>query len=249
MATVQAGAGEISLFYDFFGEDNIANTAATRALGPFIVGGQGSEVNDDAGVPTLDSGLNGVGVITSTNETDHTTLVGTPCALDVALMGPIVLEARVRFGTDLLTKETFFGLTDVDPDTLSLQTDILTGASSVITLTGTAFVGFYQSAELTDTNDWHAVYNGGTETGETVSPNIDLDTPAVIGDWQILRLEIDPNGTTRWFVDGGLKKTLAGATSTTADFGVVLGVESKGGNEETLDVDYLLVEANRDWTV
>ena len=249
MATVQAGAGEISLFYDFFGEDNIANTAATRALGPFIVGGQGSEVNDDAGVPTLDSGLNGVGVITSTNEASHTTLVGTPCAFDVAKMAPIVLEARVRFDTDLLTKETFFGLTDVDPDTLSLATDVLTGSSSTITLTGSAFVGFFQSASLTDTNDWHAVYEGGTAVGEVTSTNIDLDMPAVIDKWQILRLEVDPNGTTRWFVDGELKKTLAGATSTTADVGGVLGVESETSYLETVDVDYLLVAANRDWTI
>lgn len=248
MATVQGECGLIELFCDFFVEDNVAETAATRNLGPFIVGGQGSE-QSDAGIPTLDSGLSGVGVITSDNVADRTTLVGTPVAFDVALMAPIVLETRVRFGADLLTKETFFGLTDVDPNTLSLETDILTGASSTITLTGSAFVGFYQSAELTDTNDWHAVYNGGTVVGETTSTNIDLDAAAVIGDWQILRLEVDPNGTARWFVDGELKKTLAGAVSTTADFGVVLGVEAKGSNLETLDVDYLLVRANRDWTV
>ena len=248
MATIQSGQGLIVLWEDFFAEDNIAETAATRNLGPFIVGGQGSEAAD-AGIPTLAGGLSGVGVITSSATAEHTTLVGTPTALDVALMGTIVLEARVRFGTDLLTKETFFGLTDVDPDTLSLETDVLTGATTTLTLTGTAFVGFYQSAELDDTNDWHAVYNGGTATGETDSTAIDLDVDAVIGDYQILRLEVDNNGTTRWFVDGVLKKTLAGATSTTADFGVVLGVESKGSATETLDVDYLLVKANRDWTV
>ena len=248
MATVQGEVGEIRLFCDFFQEDNIAETAATRKLGDFIVGGQGSE-DTDSGIPTLDSGLSGVGVLTTTNEPQHTLLVGTPCAIDVALMAPIVLEARVRFSSDLLTKETFLGLTDVDPDTLSLETDILTGASSTLTLTGTAFVGFYQSAELTDTNDWHAVYKGGTVVGETVSTNLDLDVDAVIGDWQILRLEIDSNGTTRWLVDGELKKTLAGAASTTADFGVVLGVEAKGSSNEDIDVDYLLATMSRDWTV
>lgn len=250
MATIQSGPGEIVLFEDFFAEDSIANTAATRALGDFIVGGQGSEATD-AGVPTLDSGLSGVGVITSSAEaSEHTTLVGTPCAFDVLLMGPIVLEARIQFDADLLTKDTFFGLTDVDPDILSIQTDVISNdGDATLTLTGTAFVGFYQSAELTDTNDWHAVYHGGTATGETDSTAIDLDVDAVIDTYQILRLEVDPNGTARWYVDGVLKKTLAGAVSTTADFGVVLGVESKGSNTETLNVDYLLVKANRDWTV
>ena len=247
MATVQSECGEIRLFCDFFCEDEVASTDPSRPLEDFTVAGQGSE-DTDSGIPTLDSGLSGVGVMTTTNEVDHTILVGTPCALDVAFMGPIVMEARVRYGTDLLTKEVFFGLQDVDPVTLSIQSNVVHGATTVITNTGTAFVGFLQSAELNDTNDWHAVYKGGTATAVVLSTDLDLDCDAVIGDWQILRLEVDPNGTTRWFVDGVLKKTLAGAASTTADFGAILALEAKTAFFETLDVDYLLVTASRDWT-
>lgn len=242
----QSGPGRIRLFYDFFGEDNIAETAETRNLGPFVVGGQGN-AEADSGIPTLSSdGLSGVGQMTTTNETEHTILVGTPVGLDVALMAPIVVEARVRF-TDLDTKTAYIGLSDVDPNTLSIETDLVTGTTTTLTLTGSDMCAFYLSSELTDDEDWHAVYNGGSTTGETTSTNVDLDDDAVAGEWQVLRLEVDPNGTARWYIDGKLLKTQAGAVSTTTDLGAIAAVEAKGAAIETMDIDYLLVEANRDW--
>ena len=69
------------------------------------------------------------------------------------------------------------------------------------------------------------------------------------GEWQILRIEIDPNGTVRWYVDGELVNTVVNAASTTVLMGAVAAVESKGSNIEEMDVNYLLFRANRDWTV
>ena len=65
----------------------------------------------------------------------------------------------------------------------------------------------------------------------------------------MLRLEIDTNGTARWYIDGVLKQTVVGAVSTSVDLALLLGVETKGNAIETMDVDYLLLQANRDWTV
>jgi len=93
------------------------------------------------------------------------------------------------------------------------------------------------------------VYNGGTTTGETTSTSVDADDDAVAGEWQVLRLEIDTNGTARWYIDGVLKQTKTGAASTSVNMALILGVEAKGAAIENLDVDYLLVQANRDWTV
>ena len=243
----QSDRGRIELFHDFFSEDNIANTATTRALGPFVVGGQGSE-DTDAGVPSISGVLSGAGRITTTNEDNHTTLVGTNIAFDVALMGPLVAEARVQLD-NLDTKEVFFGFTDIDPNTLSIETDVMTGATATLTLTASDICGFFLSAELTDDEDWHMVYNGGTTTGETTSTSVDTDDDAVAGEWQVLRLEIDTNGTARWYIDGVLKQTKTGAASTSVNMALILGVEAKGNAIENLDVDYLLVQANRDWTV
>ena len=122
------------------------------------------------------------------------------------------------------------------------------GATATITLTASDICGFLLSAELSDDEDWHMVYNGGTTTGETTSTSIDADDDAVAGEWQVLRLEIDNNGTARWYIDGALKQTVKGAASTTVDLALALAVEAKTASIEKLDVDYLSVRANRDWT-
>jgi len=241
----QGEPGRIRLFYDFYGEDSVANTAELRSLGPFCVGGQGS-AETDAGVPTIAGILSGAGRLTTTNEDNHTTMVGTQAAFDVALSGTLVLETRVQM-ENLDTKEVFIGFSDIAPETLSIQTDVVHGASTTITNTASDFVGFLLSAELTDDEDWHAVYNGGTASAVTASGSLDLDDDAVAGEWQVLRLEIAPNGDTRWYIDGDLKKTVEGAASTSVNLGLCVGVEAKGNAIETLDVDYILVKANRDW--
>jgi hypothetical protein len=243
----QSGSGRISLFEDFFAEDNIANTATDRALGNFTVAGQGSEATD-SGIPLLQAdAISGVGVMTTTDEVNHTILVGTPIAFDVALMGTIVAETRVRF-VDLDTKEVFFGFTDIDPSTLSLEVDVLTGATTTLTLTASDICGFYLSAELSDDEDWHTVYNGGTTTGETDSTELDASDDAVAGEWQVLRLELFPNGTVSYYVDGVLIRTVTGAVSTSVDLSLILALEAKTAAIEIMHVDYLMVEANRDWT-
>jgi len=245
---VQSAANsKISLFYDFFGEDAIANTAELRQLGPFSVGGQGS-AEADAGVPTIAGVPSGAGRITTTNEDNHTTLVGTQAAFKAGTMGTIVLEARVQF-ENLDTKEAFIGFSDIAPETLSIETDILTGATATITNTASDFVGFFLSAELSDDEDWHAVYNGGSASAVTASTSLDLDDDAVAGEWQILRLEITSDGDARWYIDNDLKKTVSGAVSTTTALGLCVGVEAKGAAIETMDVDYISLKANREQAV
>ena len=246
----QSDRGKIELFYDFFGEDNIANTATTRALGPFSVGGQGSEATD-AGVTTLASdgniGINGIGRISTTDETEHTTVVGTNIAFDVGLMGPLVAETRIQFD-DLDTKEGFFGFADLDLNTVSLETDLTTASGTTFAYQASDICGFYWSSELTDDEDWHMVYAGGTTTGETNSTNIDADVDAVAGEYDVLRLEVSPNGTARWYINGVLKQTVTGAVSTTAEVAVIAMVEAKTAAIEYAWLDYVAIEANRDWT-
>ena len=243
----QSGEGRICLFEDFFAEDDIARVEESRPLGQFTIAGRGcAEV--DSGIPTLNAdAISGVGVMTTTDEVNHTILVGTPIAFDVALMGTIVAEARVRF-VDLDTKEVFFGFTDIDPTDLSVETHVLTGATETLTLTASDICGFYLSAELSEDEDWHTVYNGGSTTGETDSTSVECDDDAVAGEWQILRLELFPNGTVSWFLDGVLIRTVTGAVSTSVDLSCILALDAKTAAIELMHVDYLKVEANRDWT-
>ena len=244
----QGGVGKIRLFEDFCGAEwPVAETADDNMMiGDFRLIGQGIAEADSGAVALESDGLSGVAQLTTTNEAEHTCGLATSKCFDVALMGPLIAEARVRF-TDLDTKECYFGWTDVNDDTAILEGGNIHGATTIITLTASDLCGFHLSAELTDDEDWHMVYNGGTTTGETVSTNIDADDDAVAGEWQVLRLEIDPNGTARWYIDGVLKQTVTGAVSTTTDLACILMVEAKGTAVESVDVDYLLVEANRDW--
>lgn len=259
MATVQSGPGRIRLFNDFFCGWDQSDIAATTTLadlemaGPFIIFGEGL-LNLDAGLLHLNV-LSGAVRVTSTAAAgDDPVCIGTYNTIKISLMAPVLLEARIQFN-NLDTKRCFFGLTDAEggdeKKDLSIEDDICASTTVTFTPVASDYVGFLFSSEMTapDNVDWHVLYRGGTETQSTASTASDLNTTITAGDWQILRLEVDPNGTARWYVDGILEKTQEGACSTSVAMGVVLGVEGVSTAVEEMDVDYLLVEANRDWTV
>jgi len=246
MATVQSGSGKIRLFNDFFGVgDTLALTADTAELGDFYAGGEGFE-DADAGIAGKDA-LSGVVTITSANTDADTTFIGTHIAFDVALMGPIILETRVQL-PDLDTKEIFFGLTSILSVDEQLEDIVINASSSTITMPAD-LAGFYLSDELSDDEDWHAIHNGGSAAASTTTTAVNLEDDAVAGEWQVLRLEVMPTGTCRWYIDGELKKTVAGAVSTSTDYAVVLAAGANTTQLNIFDCDYILVEANRDWTV
>lgn len=244
-----SGHGKIELFEDFFSASETGNTVADNPLespiGPFRLYGQG--INEvDAGVFAI-AGLSGAGRLTTTDEDNHCSIIGTHQAFDVGLMGPLVLEARVQFN-NLDTKEVFIGFSDVAAQDANLEGAIGHAATTTITLTASDLCGFWLSAELTEDEMWHFVHNGGTTAGVTDSTALDSGIDAVAGEWDVLRVEIDPNGTARWYINGVLKKTLEGAVSTTVDLAAQVAVEAKAAGIEELDIDYLYVKANRDWT-
>jgi len=241
----QSGEGRIRLFNDFCGSsDLIALTADTAPLGDFFAGGEGFE-DADAGVAGK-SALSGVIALTSANTDADTSFIGTSVAFDVALMGTIVLETRVQL-PDLDTKEIFFGLTSILSTDEQLEDIVINASSTTITMPAD-LVGFYWSDELSDDDDWHAIYNGGTASASTTTTDVNLSDDAVAGEWQVLRLEVAPNGTTYWYIDGVLKQTVVGACSTSTDMAVCLAAAANTTEFAIVDVDYILVEANRDWT-
>ena len=246
----QSGYGKISIFEDFLaGEDIVAATAATRAFGGsgLRVIGQGI-AEADSGITVGESdGLNGVGILTTTNEDAHSCGLTTGKVFDVGKMAPINIECRVQF-PDLDTKAFYFGLTDVNGDTAILEGENLVAASGTLTLSASDLCGFLIDAEATDDEDWIMVYNGGTTSGETTIANIDADNDAVAAEWDVLRLEVSINGTARWYVNGVLKQTVTGAVSTSTDLAVLEMIEARAASNEYAWIDYIAIEANRDWT-
>jgi len=246
----QGSVGRIRIFEDFIGaEVPVALTTDVENLGPFKIGGEGFE-DSDTGATVFDSdGLSGVVRLISGNTDKDTTALMTGMMFDVGLMGPINIEVRVRM-VDLDDKQVFIGLTDTNDDDQDQDTDIITTDATVVTLQASDLVGFYWSSELeTSDEDWYGVYNGGTTTGVTTAASVDLDADATAGEFQVLRLEVAPDGKTRWYVDGVLKQTVAGAVSTSTDLSFNCGVSANTGQLGHLDIDYILIEANRDWTV
>lgn len=260
MATVQSEVGGIVLFEDFFNvvdnsdQTDNSTTDDCTAIGPFMVFGEGT-IEIDSGL-FAQNDLNGVVRATSTDVDDDACMIGTMNCFDAGLNGPIVLEARVTFNS-ILTKRCFFGLTDATggdgKKDLSIEDDIIASTTLTFTPVASDYVGFLFSSEMTDIDVWHYIYRGGTATmtAGAVSETYDFDGYELVdAAWQILRLEVDPNGTARWYINGVLLATVVGACSTSVDMGVVLGVEVVSGTGiEEMDVDYLLVTANRDWTV
>ena len=246
----QSGYGRIKIFEDFLsGEDIVAETAASRSFGSsgLRVIGQGI-AETDSGITVGESdGLNGVGILTTTNEDAHSCGLTTGKVFDVGKMAPINIECRVQF-PDLDTKAFYFGLTDVNGDTAILEGENLVAASGTLTLSASDLCGFLIDAEATDDEDWIMVYNGGTTSGETTIANIDADNDAVAAEWDVLRLEVSINGTARWYVNGVLKQTVTGAVSTCTDLAVLAMIEARAASNEYAWIDYIAIEANRDWT-
>ena len=252
MATVQSGVGRIRMFEDFFGaEVPVALSTDVENLGQFRIGGEGiEETSTNGGLVILDSdGLNGIAELT-TGDTDLDTIaIMSANCFDVALMAPMVLETRLRLPA-LSAKAVFIGFSDTAADDVDLGSDVIDySATTTVTLQTSHICGFYLSSQFGDSEDWHAIHKGGTTTAVTATGDIDLDNVAVTDEFQIFRLEIDPNGTARWYIDGKLLKTLSGAVSTTADLLSIVAVTENGGAAAKMEVDYVLVEANRDWTV
>jgi len=237
---------------DFLGgnEAAVANTTAPPISFPPYLTLVGQGIADtDSGAVQLDSdGLNGVIQLSTTNEDIHCAGFQTPVMFDVGLNGTIILEARVRQAA-LNTGEVFIGFSDVATDLAIIEGAICHGDTVTVTLTASDLVGFLMASDLTDNSDWHGIYNGGTTTGQTVSTSVDFDAGATAGEFQVLRLELFPNGTAEWWVDGVLEQTVTGAVSTSVDLCLNVLVESKTTAVKTLDIDYIKIWANRDWTV
>lgn len=252
MATIQSGKGRIRIFEDFEGaECPVADTLSPQAIGKLRLCGE-TIADADVGATSqeADPCLNGVLRLTTSDENNHSICLTTAKIFTPSLNGTMVAECRVQFD-DLNTKEFFFGFSDENDDDQGCEGDIIHGTGTTLTLSASDLCGFLLSSELTEDEMWHCVYNGGTTTGIVLSTTVESGIDAVAATYDILRVEIDPNGTARWYINGVLEQTTAGAVSITSTdlFAAQAIIEVKDtAGAETADIDYMLVEANRDWT-
>jgi hypothetical protein len=247
----QSGYGSLNYKNEFLGaEIPVANAVAygTSAggcnyyLGEFKVTGDLAET--DTGVVSL-AKTNGWIRISGNNENGKGVAVGTEVIYSPTLNGPLAIEARVE-AQALTTRVFFIGFCDVNANDVA---EPVTSTGTTLTLVASDLCGFILDSQLSDASDWHMVYNGGTTTGATASGDVDADDNAVAGESQVLRVEIDRNGTARWYIDGVLLQTITNAVSTTVLQAAYVGCWGTTSTAADLDIDFLAIEANRDWTV
>ena len=250
--TTQSGFGRIELFDDFCGpEIPVANNVAygTAAggcnyyIGPFKVTGDLGET--DTGVLGMDGVVNGVVRVSGNNENGKGVAIGTGIHFSPVKNGTMVAETRVQRAA-VTAGVVWFGFCDVNADDVA---EPVTASATTLTLAASDLCGFVLDSQLTATATWHMAYNGGTTTGATDSTSVVSDVVAVAAEWDILRVEVAPNGTAFWYINGDLKQTVANAVSTTVVQGAFVGCWGTTTTAASVDVDYLYVSANRDWTV
>jgi len=253
MATEQSGRGRIEIFEDFLGAEcpilnTVAPAAATSALlnfGSLVIRGDIVETNTAGIVPVADA-LSGVARFTSAAVgTGDAVYLGTETCISVSLMAPIILECRVEMAA-LTVRRVYMGLSGTYADA---QSDICTGSDATLTLTEADQCGFLYDSGLTEAVKWYMPFKGGTTTGTLDASEVVSSVTPVAEEFDILRLEVDNNGTARWFINGKLEQTVEGAISTSTVLSALIGVLATSSVSGTADFDYFYISANRDWTV
>ena len=243
----QSGVGKIRLFEDFLGGSDIAITdtdaikTAAGVCGDFAV--YGSLAETDCGI-TLLGKASGYGRLAGTDEDGYGLAIGTEVSLSPALNGQIIVEARVEMAA-LTARNIFIGLIDTAADDIASP---VACATTVITKAHEC-TGFLFASDLTATTTWHMPYLlAGTST--QTSTDVDASQVAVAGESDILRLVVNSDGGAEWWINGKLEQTVAaGLAATPATLmAAIIGTFGTTTTATSVDVDYFLVEANRDWT-
>jgi hypothetical protein len=253
MATVTSGQGIIKYFEDFLGAEipiatNVGYGTTAGGCNYYIgdLAVKGDLADTDCGVVSL-SKANGYARIIGTNETSEGLWVGTEVNLSPALNGTLVVEARAEMQA-LTARAPFIGFMGTVADNCL---NPCTAVTVTLTPVAAAYCGFYMNDALTAATQWHFIYRSGTATasGATVTTLCGTGVVAVAAESQIFRVEIDPDGTARGYIDGVLEATVPGAVAPTTLFSAGIGVFATANTAQDIDVDYIAIEANRDWTV
>jgi len=248
----QSGCGEIRMFEDFCGaEIPIANAVAygTSAggcnyyIGDFKV--TGSLHDTDSGVIGLSKASGYAQLAASATADGDGIFFGTEVCFSPILNGTIVVESRVERAA-LTAGTTFIGLMSANADEVA---EPITCATTTLTKV-VPCVGFLLNSELTAADGlWHMPYLLAADTTQT-STGVAASQTAVIAESDIVRLEVDNDGAARWFINGKLEQSIGAglAATTTTLMAAGVGIWATTTTVATVDVDYLLVKANRDWT-
>ena len=239
----EAGPGKIDDHLDMSGVHwPIATTLTAASIGPFSLTGSVDET--DAGIVPI-SKAGGWARLTGTNEDGAGAALGTEVGFSPALNGTLVFEIRQELQV-ITARNTWVGFSSLRAiDTA----EPLTATTVTITPVAGSYVGFFMDSQLTVNTAWYMAHNGGTATAPTTPITGIIGDTIVAAESMVLRIEIDTNGTARWFSDGDLLQTVEGACSTTTLLAAFVGTFGTTTTISDIDLNYIKFKANRDWTV
>ena len=161
-------------------------------------------------------------------------------------LGTTVFECRVSF--DQLTGVSAnFGLSDTlatDAERLLHTVDSGTVADGGLTVTNTVELAF--SSDATATDKWQYVSENAGTIGNSAAEEASASGPTA-DTFDILRIEVDADGTARYYLNGALETTRTTAVATTSLLIPYIAMDS-GTDAQTvtdLTVDYIYFSGAR----
>ena len=217
-----------------------ADIAASADLGTGVkVAGQGIEVNGDSGLVITNSELGRIGVLTVTNEVDHTVTLspaGTSPMLQPDTHGPFAVDAHFTNNADILTRQNFLGFCGSNIEALDPPATAVTATVSFAATVGDDLAGILMDSRLTLASRLMCIHDkdnaNATQLVTAAGVNSGYNMPAA-ATYGRFRVEVAADGTVRYFFN----KTQIGISQ-----GSVLG----GGLEVTEEVSPLLYLASTD---
>jgi len=242
MATVQSGYGNIRLYLNGAScHWPIATTLTGASAGPFVL--KGSIDETDCGLVPL-SKAGGWVRLTGTNENGYGAALGVNVGFRPVLNGPLVFEVRCEEQV-LTARSLFIGFNSAFADDV---VEPLTSTGTTLTPVATSYAGFWFDSQLTAATAVHYVYQGGTTTCPTLSTSQETGGVLAGAVSRVFRVEIDSNGTVRWYIDGVKEAEVEGALSTTTLLAAFIGTFGTTTTISDVDVNYVAFEASNDWT-
>ena len=239
----QGSRGRIIIDQDFTG----GHGDVTWGTGEVDLGGGLGLVSVNEGtINTVADEANGVvQFLTDTGDNDNVALYGGQFSID---NGGAVIEARFKVADDLGVS-IFCGFSE----TLALDTPVVPAEFSVTTMTYNGTGGMvgaqYDSAGTTD--GWRAVMgDGGAAISDSSNGILSTAAAPAADTYQLVRVELFSSGGGLVTVDEKvIKKFDTGTLLTTTDnFYGVLIVENRTAAAREVEVDYVYINGNRDWT-
>jgi len=240
--TVKIGSrGRIEVFEDFL-SFTVATMGTTRLPQGNILY---SSVNEGSFAITVDEPGGILSCVTDTGDNDNVAIHTSPFK---AADGGCVMEARFKLAA-ITTPAVFCGFSEL----LAADTPVCpieaSGTSATLSSSG-ATAGLLFDIDCT-TDVWYAVCadNSAAATG-----NLTASIAPVADSFDVVRVEVDPNGTARVYHaknDTGLQliATFTEALTTSVILFPVLLCENRSGAANTMEVDYFYAKGYRDWTI